>query len=142
MKARGMAMVEALVASALLGMGLLGATRLVTHALSAALQTRQEVQAQALASEALGCATARTEPCPLAATVQHQGVGYTVQLQLSPLGRALSEVQAQVQWRSSPGDTPASAQIARTVQPCAPFAARTRAQAATRSCRRASAGAR
>ena len=108
MTARGMAMVEALVASALLGLGLLGATRLVTHALSAALQTRQEVQAQALAGEALGCAMARTEPCPLAATVQHQGVGYTVQLQRSPLGTALSEVQAQVQWRSSPGAAPRS----------------------------------
>lgn len=108
MKPRGMAMVEALVASALLGLGLLGATRLVTHALSAALQTRQEVQAQALAGEALDCAIARTTPCPPAAALQRQGVDYAVQLRSTPLGAGLTEVQAQVQWRSSPGAAPRS----------------------------------
>ncbi len=94
----GMAMVEALVACAVLGLGLLGATRLTTHALGAALQTRQDVRAQALAADALGCAIARTEPCPAAEQVTQQGVTYTVQLQRSALDEALTEVSVRVQW--------------------------------------------
>lgn len=98
MKESGMAMVEALVASALLGLGLLGATRLTTHALDAALRTRQEVLARALATEALDCAIARLEPCPAARQRQHQGVTYTVSLQRTPVNATLTEVQAQVRW--------------------------------------------
>lgn len=94
----GMAMVEALVASAVLGLGLLGATRLTIHALDAALQTRQEVRARALAADALGCAIARTEPCPAAEQVTQQGVTYTVQLQRKALDEALAEVSVRVQW--------------------------------------------
>jgi len=97
-QASGMAMVEALVASALLGLGLLGATRLTTHALDAALRTRQEVQASALAAEALDCAVARRDPCPASTQRQQHGTTYTVSVQRTPVDANLTAVQAQVQW--------------------------------------------
>ena len=106
MKPSGMAMVEALVASALLGLGLLGATRLTTHALDAALRTRQEVQARTLAAEALECAMARMEPCPPTPQRQHQGVTYTVHLQRTPVDTTLTDVQAQVQWSAAGSPAP------------------------------------
>lgn len=99
----GMAMVEALVASSLLALGLLGATRLTTHALHAALQTRQEVQALALAIEALDCAVARLTPCPAAVQHQQQGTRYRIALTRTPVDASLSEVQAQVQWSDTGG---------------------------------------
>jgi Tfp pilus assembly protein PilV len=98
MKQGGMAMVEALVASALLGLGLLGATRLTLHALDAALQTRQEVHAHALLAEALDCAIARLEPCTSSA--QHQGMTYTLEITRQPVDAFLTHIQARVQWSS------------------------------------------
>ncbi|MFM7026519.1 MAG: hypothetical protein ACKOWC_10740 [Limnohabitans sp.] len=98
MKPSGMAMVEALVASALLGLGLLGAARLTTHALDAAMRTRQEVQARALAAETLDCAIAHQVPCPALPQRQYQGVTYTIALQSTPLDSTLSELQVQVRW--------------------------------------------
>ena len=98
MKQSGLALVEALVASALLALGLLGASRLTLRALDAALQTRQQEQAQALAHEALDCARAGAAPCPAAESVTHQGVRYSVQIQTTPLGQHLSEVSVRVDW--------------------------------------------
>jgi len=103
MKQTGMALVEALVASALLGLGLLGATRLTAHALGAALQTRQQVQAQALAADALDCAVARLPTCAAAAPFELQGVTYTVQLQSTPSGADLSDLQVRVSWSAAGG---------------------------------------
>lgn len=103
MKQTGMALVEALVASALLGLGLLGATRLTAHALGAALQTRQEVQAQALAADALHCAVARLPTCAATAQFDLQGVTYTVQLQATPSGADLTDLQARVSWSTARG---------------------------------------
>lgn len=101
MRQSGMAMVEALVASALLGLGLLGATRLSAYALDAALRTRQEVRAQALAAEALDCAIARQAPCPAASERLYRGVTYTISLQRTPVEATLTELQVQVQWSAS-----------------------------------------
>ncbi len=103
MKQSGMALVEALVASALLGLGLLGAARLSAHALGAALQTRQEVQAQALATGALDCAVARRPSCPASAEIRQLGVTYTVQLRETPGGAGLTDIQAEVSWSSANG---------------------------------------
>lgn len=103
MKQGGMAMVEALVASAVLGLGLLGATRLTTHALDAALQTRQEVRAQALAADTLDCAIFRALPCPASESIRHQGTTYTVQLQYTPRDADLTEVQVRVTWATGAG---------------------------------------
>ena len=99
----GMALVEALVASALLALGLLGATRLTTHALHAALQTRQDVQAQVLALEALDCAVARQSPCPAAAQRQQQGTTFRLEMTRTPLDAALETLQVQVQWADTSG---------------------------------------
>jgi Tfp pilus assembly protein PilV len=98
MKSSGMAMVEALVASALLGLGLLGATRLTLHALDAAQKTRQEMLARSLAAEALDCAMARLEPCPGAAQREPLGMTYTLELTHQPVDVSLTHIQARVRW--------------------------------------------
>ena len=103
MKARGMAMVEALVASALLAIGLLGATRLSTYALHAALQTRQDMQAHQLAMEALDCAVARLPICPASTERELQGSRYRLALSRIPLDATLDEIQVQVQWTGADG---------------------------------------
>ena len=103
MKPRGMALVEALVASALLALGLLGATRLTTHALHAALQTRHDVQAHTLAAQALDCAVARLAPCPAAAGQTLQGSTFSVTLSSQPLEGTLSAFEAQVHWTDASG---------------------------------------
>ena len=95
-----MALVEALVATSLLGVGLLGATRLVVHALEAARQTRLQEQAQALARDTLDCAMARTTPCPAANTVTWRGVAYTVELQTAPLEPHRTDITVQVRWQA------------------------------------------
>jgi Tfp pilus assembly protein PilV len=100
MKQDGMAMVEALVASALLGLGLLGATRLTLHALDAALQTRQEMHAHALVAEALDCAVAHLQPCPNPTQRQYQGMTYTLEITRQPVDALLTHIQVRVQWSS------------------------------------------
>jgi type II secretory pathway pseudopilin PulG len=52
---QGMALIEALLASAILGIGLLGATQLSLKTLSVASQNRQHTLAQQLAQEAMDC---------------------------------------------------------------------------------------
>ena len=99
MRQSGMALVEALVASSLLGLGLLGASRLTLRALDAAMQTRQQEQARMLARDTLDCVLARTSPCPAAERVTRQGVAYKVQLQSTPLGQHLHEVSVRVEWQ-------------------------------------------
>lgn len=116
MKQAGMALVEALVASALLGLGLLGAARLTAHALGAALHTRQEVQAQALATDALDCATARLPTCPTAAEIRQQGVTYTVQLQHTPNGADLTEIEARVSWSAANGAPGSARHLSRSTR--------------------------
>ena len=95
-----MALVEALVATSLLGMGLLGATRLVVHALDAARQTRLQEHAQALAHDTLDCAMARATPCPPADAVTWQGVAFTVELQTIPLQPHRTDITIQVRWQT------------------------------------------
>lgn len=116
MKQTGMAMVEALVASALLGLGLLGATRLTTHALGAALQTRQEVRAQALAADTLDCALFRATPCPAAETIRYQGTTYTVQLQYTPGDAGLTDVQVRVTWATGAGPSARDHSLSQTTR--------------------------
>lgn len=103
MSPRGMAMVEALMASSLLALGLLGATRLTSHALHAALHTRQDMQAHTLAMQALDCTVARLTPCPASAQQPLQGDTYRLTLSRTALDATLEEVQAQVQWTGVDG---------------------------------------
>ena len=92
-------MVEALVAASLLGLGLLGATRLLSHAFDAALHARQHAVALALTREAMDCALGTLQPCPTAEQVLQQGVRYTVRLEVQPLGAHLSELTVRVDWQ-------------------------------------------
>jgi Tfp pilus assembly protein PilV len=96
----GMAMVEALIASAVLGLGLLGATRLTLHALHLLHQSEQQTQAHTLARQALDCVSAlpAASNCPLQQRIERAGVTYDVQTQASSAGIDLTEWQVSVQW--------------------------------------------
>ena len=104
---QGMALIEVLVASAVLGMGLLGATQLTLKAMQTASDTRQQVVAQGLAQQAMDCARSGSM-CPSRESTEVQGVRYTCETGLSPgVGGAL-EVAVTVQW-SSPQTSAAGA---------------------------------
>jgi len=104
---QGMALIEALVASAVLGIGLLGATQLTLRTLSLAGENRQHTSAQRLAQEGLDCLVASTRgsasPCPAEETIQSDGVHYKRQTRstVGSNGR-LQDLQVRVIW-SSPG---------------------------------------
>lgn len=96
---RGMALIEALVASAVLGIGLTGATRLTLYALQTANDTRQYTVAHALAVDAMECHQSGRAGCALSASVTMQGTTYTVQSQLQPRAeQALVDLLVRVQW--------------------------------------------
>lgn len=96
---QGMALIEALVASAVLGIGLLGATQLTLRAMQTATDTRQSGVAQLLAQEAMDC-TISGAACPSQDNVQVQGVRYTRQTRTTPRGNGLQDIQVTVQWAS------------------------------------------
>jgi Tfp pilus assembly protein PilV len=116
---QGMALVEALIASAILGIGLVGATQLTLQTLNTASQTRQHTVAQQLAHEAMDCMRALVSmpdpvqviPCPAEETLVIQGVTYTRQAQSTAAGTAdLSDLHVRVSWptlgQKSPTDSP------------------------------------
>lgn len=103
---RGMALVEAMVASAVLAVGVLGAARLGLHAQASAREARAMALAQTLAGEALDCALAAQAPCPASPSVTLAGVRYTVTLERSSLNPRLQGVQATVEWLADGGSTP------------------------------------
>ena len=100
MKQSDLAMVEALVAASLLGLGLLGASRIVQLSLEAARNARHLEQAQAIAHDTLDCAIAGWTPCPAAEPLSREGTVYTVRLEELPLGAHLREVVVTVRWSS------------------------------------------
>lgn len=96
---RGMALLEALVASAVLGIGLAGATRLTLHTLQTASDTRQYTLATTLAVDAMECLQSGRALCKMDQTITLQGTAYTVKSQLSlRSGLALDDIQVQVKW--------------------------------------------
>ena len=96
---RGMALIEALVASAVLGIGLAGATRLTLHALQTASDTRQHTVAQALGADAMECLQSGRALCEMNQVVTVQGTRYTLQSQLRPRAElALLDIEVRVQW--------------------------------------------
>lgn len=98
---QGMALIEALLASAVLGIGLLGATQLTLKALQTATDTRQRHAAHMLAQEAMDCALSGTPTCPSQDSVQVQGTRYSRQMRVVPHGVGLNDVEVTVQWASS-----------------------------------------
>lgn len=107
---RGMALIEALVASAILGIGMMGATQLATQGLLAATDTRQSLAAHSLALDAMDCHQSDRAGCPMDDRISLQGSTYSRQSQLSPRpGLALVDITVTVQWagvaRTSQGTT-------------------------------------
>ncbi len=94
-----MALIEALVASAVLGIGLVAAARLTMYTLNTASDTRQHTVALTLALDAMDCHQSGRSGCPLQTSVKVQGTTYSLQsqLQMRP-GLALEDLQVRVQW--------------------------------------------
>ena len=108
---QGMALVEALIASAILGIGLVGATQLTLKTLHTASQNRQHTVAQQLAEEAMDClratafmpAQAGADPCPGPQMVQIRGVPYTLQAQsVSGAAGHWRDLSVRVRWPDPP----------------------------------------
>jgi Tfp pilus assembly protein PilV len=84
-----MALIEALIASAVLGIGLVGATQLTLKTLHTASESRQHTVAQHLAQEAMDCLHARTALCPAQDTIEVQGLRYERHTRRTPRGDGL-----------------------------------------------------
>lgn len=111
---QGMALIEALVASAILGIGLMGATQLTLKTLTLASENRQRTMAQHLAQEAMDCLRTQVNSgrvlCPEQDSLELQGVRYDRQLRQTPRGDGqLTDLVVRVQWpttsRRRIGDT-------------------------------------
>jgi type II secretory pathway pseudopilin PulG len=100
--AQGMALIEALVASAVLGIGLAAATRLTLHTLHTASDTRQRTVALALALDAMDCHQSGRAGCALQASITVQGTTFNLQSQVQTRpSLALEDLQVRVQWPSA-----------------------------------------
>lgn len=96
---QGLALLEALVASAVLGIGLAGATRLTLHALQTASDTRQHSVATRLAADAMDCLQSGRFGCAVTPPITVLGTPYSITHQLRDRpGLALIDVTVQVQW--------------------------------------------
>jgi Tfp pilus assembly protein PilV len=97
----GMALVEALIASAVLAIGLLGAAQLALKSQQTATENRQNTVGQMLALEAMDCLQAQaqtpTAACPAQHSIVVQGTRYTRQAQASPQGQS-TDLLVQVSW--------------------------------------------
>jgi len=99
---QGMALIEALIASAVLGIGLVGATQLTLKTLHIARESRQNTVAQHLAQEAMDCLTASTGLCPTEEKIQAQGTLYTRQMRSTTRGNGLvRDLQVSVSWAAN-----------------------------------------
>jgi type II secretory pathway pseudopilin PulG len=113
---QGMALLEALVASAVLGIGLAGAIRLSLHALQTATDARQHMVATLLATEAIDCLQSGRSWCEMNQQTTVQGTPYTLSSQLRPRpGLALEDIEVHVHWPIQ-GKAPVSEQAAGTGQ--------------------------
>lgn len=105
-KQHGLALIEALVASAVLGIGLVGATQLTLKTLYKANENRQNTVAQHLAQEAMDClqATPQAGQCPAQEDVVVQGVRYTRYTHSTLRGPGQAhDLQVRVTWSASGG---------------------------------------
>jgi type IV pilus modification protein PilV len=100
-KQHGMALIEALVASAVLGIGLVGATQMMLKTISNANANRQLTVAQQLAQEAMDCLRANPTLCPTQDIIEHLGARYNRQARSTARGQGLVDLQVSVQWTTS-----------------------------------------
>jgi type II secretory pathway pseudopilin PulG len=98
---QGMALVEALIASTVLSLGLLGAAQLALKSQQTATENRQNTVGQMLALEAIDClqnqASNQTAACPAQLSIVVQGTSYTRQAQTLPQGQS-TDLLVQVSW--------------------------------------------
>jgi Tfp pilus assembly protein PilV len=100
-----MALVEALIASAVLAIGLLGAAQLALKSQQTATENRQNTVGQMLALEAMDCLQAQAQvqahtpnaACSAQQSFVVQGTRYTRQTQTSPQGQT-TDLLVQVAW--------------------------------------------
>lgn len=102
----GMALIEALIASAVLGIGLLGATQLTLKSLHMAQHNRQHTLARQLAQEGMDCMHAhirkQTAPCAAEDTLEWQGVLFTRQTRSTARSDGQGQdLQVRVTWPST-----------------------------------------
>ncbi len=114
-KQSGMALIEALIASTILGIGLLGATQLTLKSLHLARENRQHTEAQHLAQEAMDCLRRPQSVCPSEEVITSQGVLFTRQSQSTFQGDGWSrDLRVRVSWaeeNAKPGKTSTPQQI-------------------------------
>ena len=97
-----MALIEALIASAVLGIGLAGATQLTLQTLHTASESRQHTVAQHLAQDAMDCLHANAAPCATQETIEVQGLRYERQARRTPRGNGqVDDLQVRVAWTAS-----------------------------------------
>lgn len=95
----GMALIEALVSSAVLGVGMMGAVQLATHGLQTATDTRQRMVAHDLALDAMDCHQSLRSPCPMSDQTTLQGHAYSRKIELHPgAGLGLVDITVTVEW--------------------------------------------
>lgn len=115
---QGFTLIEAMVAAALLGLGLLGATTLTLHNLNATASSRQQDTALTLAQNAIDCFRSGPDLCTASATwvstgrmLEAQtldGTAYEVRSQTSPTSiPRLQELQVTVDWHPA-GNSPST----------------------------------
>ncbi|MFY8044078.1 MAG: type IV pilus modification PilV family protein [Rhodoferax sp.] len=112
----GLALIEALMASAVLGIGLVGAMQLTLKAIYMASENRQHTTAQQLDQEGMDCLLAKNKLCPLDERITLQGVSY--KRQASSTARSanlISDLQVSVEWHPAGGlsSTPVPAAVRR-----------------------------
>ncbi len=96
----GMAMIEAMVASLVLGIGMMGAVQLTLQGSYTAADTRERITAHGLALDAMECHLSTQMGCPLNDQVMAQTL-FTRTVQLTPrAGLALIDISVTVRWTS------------------------------------------
>lgn len=104
---RGLSLIEALVASAVLALGLTGALRLVSQTLQLGAESREQLQARRLAQNLLECHALPWPDCPSTVEEQLQGTRYRVEFERQPHpAKPLDRLQVTVRWQ---GVLPAAA---------------------------------
>jgi len=108
--ARGFTLIEALVAAAVLGLGILGATTLAMHSQNTSSSSRQHITALTLAGNAVECWRSGPALCPASAGLSvggeflsnssRNGTVYTVRsLVTATADPQLQAIQVRVSWR-------------------------------------------
>ena len=116
-RARGLTLIEALVASAVLGLGVAAAITLAMHSLNASATSHRQTTALALANNAVECWRSGPALCPASADMSAggdsqssnslNGTTYTVHSLVTPTAYAtLQAIEVTVRWQ--PASNPAA----------------------------------